>query len=41
VSPHGHIIADAGESEHVVTAQIDAAEIRHWRREFPALADIR
>ena len=41
VSPHGHIIADAGESERVVTARIDAYEIRRWRREFPALADIR
>jgi omega-amidase len=41
VSPHGHIIADAGESERVVTARIDATEIRRWRREFPALADIR
>ncbi len=40
-SPHGHIIADAGEGERVVTARIDADEIRRWRREFPALADIR
>jgi predicted amidohydrolase len=41
VSPHGHVIADAGESQRVVTARIDADEIRRWRREFPALADIR
>ena len=41
VSPHGHIVADAGEREHVVTATIDPAEIRAWRREFPALSDIR
>jgi len=41
VSPHGHIVADAGEREHIVTATIDPGEIRAWRREFPALADIR
>ncbi len=41
VSPHGHVIADAGEGERVVTAAIDHEEIRRWRREFPALSDIR
>ena len=41
VSPHGHLIADAGEGERVVTAAIDPEEIRHWRRDFPALSDIR
>jgi predicted amidohydrolase len=40
-SPHGHVIADAGEQERVVTARIDADEIRRWRREFPALGDMR
>lgn len=41
VSPHGRIVADAGATERVVPAVIDAEEIRRWRREFPALADIR
>lgn len=41
VSPHGHVVADAGERERVLTAAIDADEIRSWRREFPALRDIR
>lgn len=41
VSPHGHVIADAGEGERVLTAAIDPEEIRRWRREFPALSDIR
>jgi omega-amidase len=40
VSPHGHVVADAGERERVVTAAIDAEEIRGWRREFPALLDM-
>lgn len=41
VSPHGHIIADAGEGEGVVTAKIDAAEVARWREQFPALRDMR
>lgn len=41
VSPHGHVIADAGERERVVTAAVDPEEIRSWRREFPALEDMR
>lgn len=41
VSPHGHSIADAGERERVVTAAVDPEEIRAWRREFPALEDMR
>jgi predicted amidohydrolase len=41
VSPHGHVVADAGEGEHVLTAAIDPDEIRAWRRDFPALLDMR
>ena len=41
VSPHGHVVADAGEREHVVTTTIDPDEIRQWRRDFPALRDMR
>ena len=41
VSPHGHIIADAGEGECVVTAKIDLAEVEAWRAQFPALRDMK
>lgn len=41
VSPHGHIIADAGEGEGVVSARIDVAEAENWRAQFPALQDVR
>lgn len=41
VSPHGHVVADAGERERVVAVAVDGEEIRQWRREFPALADMR
>ena len=41
VSPHGHIIADAGEQERVVSGRVDAEEVRQWREQFPALDDIR
>jgi predicted amidohydrolase len=41
VSPHGHIIADAGEGERVVTADISVAEVEGWRAQFPALQDIK
>ena len=41
VSPHGHLVADAGEVEGVVTVTIDPEEIRQWRHDFPALSDIR
>jgi omega-amidase len=41
VSPHGHIIADAGEQERVLGARIDAGEVRDWREQFPALRDMK
>jgi predicted amidohydrolase len=41
VSPHGHIIADAGEQERVLSARMDAAEVRDWRAQFPALHDMK
>jgi predicted amidohydrolase len=41
VSPHGHIIADAGEGEQVLTTRIDAEAAHQWRRDFPALRDMR
>lgn len=41
ISPHGHAIADAGEGQRVLAAEVDPGEIREWRREFPALRDMR
>lgn len=41
VNPHGEIVADAGASEGIVSAEIDAQVLRQWRRDFPALKDIR
>lgn len=41
VSPHGHIIADAGEQERVLGARIGVREVREWRTQFPALQDMR
>ncbi|WP_395716163.1 carbon-nitrogen family hydrolase [Prosthecobacter sp.] len=39
VDPHGVIIADAGEQERVLSAQIDSQIVRDWRSQFPALKD--
>lgn len=41
VSPHGHIIADAGESAGSVSARLDLADLLAWREAFPALRDSR
>ncbi len=41
VNPHGEILADAGDAEGVVRANIDAQVLRQWRSDFPALKDIR
>jgi omega-amidase len=41
IDPHGAILADAGEGESLVTADIDLGVVREWRRDFPALRDIR
>lgn len=41
VDPQGEIIADGGSEEGVVTADVDIASVTAWRREFPALQDMR
>ena len=41
VDPHGFIIADAGEQERVVTANLELETVLNWRRDFPALRDRR
>ncbi|MEZ0389787.1 MAG: nitrilase-related carbon-nitrogen hydrolase [Verrucomicrobium sp.] len=40
ISPHGHIIADAGEGEGSVTARLDLEDLLQWRKSFPALDDM-
>lgn len=41
VDPHGEILADAGDTETVIQAEIDVAGLAEYRRLFPALADMR
>jgi len=41
VNPHGDILADAGDGEKVITADVDAQAVVKWRADFPALADMR
>jgi omega-amidase len=39
VDPHGVIIVDAGDHEHVIRAEIEPRIVREWRAQFPALKD--
>jgi omega-amidase len=41
IDPHGTILADAGDGERVISADIDPAVVTNWRAEFPALRDMR
>lgn len=41
IDPHGEILADAGNEEGVISAEIDFEELAKWRRDFPALQDMR
>ncbi len=41
VSPHGDILADAGDGEKVIGAELDLPGLVKWRADFPALKDIR
>jgi predicted amidohydrolase len=41
IDPRGVVIAQAGETEQILYAEIDAEEPGRWREAFPALADIR
>ncbi len=40
VNPHGEIVADAGDGEGLLVAELDHAQVRGWREEFPALMDL-
>lgn len=41
IDPQGRIIADAGQEEAVLSAQVDLAALAEYRVRFPALADMR
>jgi omega-amidase len=41
VDPHGKIVADAGAGEGLISATADLKALRHYRREFPVLKDMR
>ena len=41
IDPRGKVLADAGEQEGSITAALDLEGLKAYRREFPALSDIR
>ena len=41
IDPRGEILADAGNDETVIGAQLDLEALETYQREFPALADMR
>ena len=41
IDPQGAILADAGDGETVIEAEIDLPALLAWRRDFPALRDMR
>ncbi len=41
VDPRGVVVADAGDGEGTVSAELDLEELLAYREQFPALADIR
>jgi omega-amidase len=40
IGPRGEVLADAGESEGVVSATLDLPELQDYRQKFPALDDL-
>ncbi|MCP3904173.1 MAG: carbon-nitrogen family hydrolase [Planctomycetes bacterium] len=41
VAPSGAVLAEAGDGPAVIQADLDLDALRVWRRDFPALADVR
>jgi len=39
VDPHGNVVADAGETERVLAAEISSSAASEWREQFPAVQD--
>jgi len=40
IAPWGTIVADAGDAETALAAELSLDAVRDWRREFPALLDL-
>jgi predicted amidohydrolase len=40
IEPRGEIVADAGNSQCMISAEVDLSALHDYRREFPALMDI-
>jgi omega-amidase len=41
ISPRGEVLADAGETEDTVSAELDLPELQAYRQEFPVIVDVR
>ncbi len=41
ISPKGKVLAEAGEEPAVIQAELDLNILRQWRKDFPALADMK
>jgi predicted amidohydrolase len=41
IDPRGEVLADAGNGEGVITAELDLEALREYRETFPALDDVR
>jgi len=41
VNEHGSVLADAGDGQKVISAEVNPSAIRQWRTDFPALSDMR
>jgi predicted amidohydrolase len=41
IDPRGTVVAEAGDEEEILYAEVDPAAVREWRQAFPALTDRR
>jgi predicted amidohydrolase len=41
IDPHGEVLADAKDQEATISGLLDLEYLHKYRREFPALADMR
>ena len=41
VDHHGQLLAEAGDSEAILSCELDYPDLIAWRREFPALEDMK
>jgi omega-amidase len=40
LDPHGNILAEIGNEEGLIQAEVDLGVVENWRKEFPALQDM-